>query len=362
MMRNRMLLLLLVICLLLSGCSGSSDRDIKSEYMDPGTIAQNEYRTTKVTRGDFQIDYQIDSKMTFRQGEFMYWKYSDDHYDELLVEREEIVTKGQVLATFETGVSEADILERELAVTEARASLSSLQSSYEARISAKQASLAGLEGTAYEIASMELEMLRNQYNEANASGWYRISVAQAALDRLRERKNNNSLIAPSDGIVMYTTRYFRSGDNVDTREPVVVVAEIATRAISFTNTNVYGNVPYMSHVNVIDQRTKKEFTGTVVSCAAVTGASEDEVWIEIDQELGDEDLIGAVRISGTILKKTDVLLIDSKALKKEGNQYYVLVLVGTSSVSKTYVKVGGQNAGSVWITEGLEEGQTLVIE
>ena len=51
-----------------------------------------------------------------------------------------------------------------------------------------------------------------------------------------------------------------------------------------------------------------------------------------------------------------------KALKKEGNQYYVLVLVGTSSVSKTYVKVGGQNAGSVWITEGLEEGQTLVIE
>ena len=56
------------------------------------------------------------------------------------------------------------------------------------------------------------------------------------------------------------------------------------------------------------------------------------------------------------------LLIDSKALKKEGNQYYVLVLVGTSSVSKTYVKIGGQNAGSVWITEGLEEGQTLVIE
>ena len=60
MMRNRMLLLLLVICLLLSGCSGSSDRDIKSEYMDPGTIAQNEYRTTKVTRGDFQIDFQDD--------------------------------------------------------------------------------------------------------------------------------------------------------------------------------------------------------------------------------------------------------------------------------------------------------------
>ena len=138
---------------------------------------------------------------------------------------------------------------------------------------------------------------------------------------------------------------------METWEPVVVVAEIATRAISFTNSNIYGNVPYMSHVNVIDQRTKKEFTGTVVSCAAVTGAEEDEVWIEIDQELGDEDLIGAVRISGTILKKTDVLLIDSKALKKEGNQYYVLVLQGSSSVSKTYVKVGG-----------LEEGQTLVIE
>ena len=362
MTRIKVFLLFLIICLLLSGCSSSSSGDIRSEYMDPGTIAQNEYRTTKVTRGDFQIGFQIDSKMTYRHAEFMYWQYSSDHYDELLVDREEIVKKGQVLATFETGVSEADILERELAVTEARASLSSQQSSYESRISAKQASLAGLEGTDYEIAAAELEQLRAQYNEVNASGWYRITVAQEALDRLRQRKNENSLVAPFDGIVMYTSRYFRSGDNVETWEPVVVVAEIATRAISFTNSNIYGNVPYMSHVNVIDQRTKKEFTGTVVSCAAVTGAEEDEVWIEIDQELGDEDLIGAVRISGTILKKTDVLLIDSKALKKEGNQYYVLVLQGSSSVSKTYVKVGGQNASTVWITEGLEEGQTLVIE
>ena len=362
MTRNRIFLFFLVLCILLGGCSSAKDSDIRSEYMDPGAIAQNEYRTTTVTRGDFEITYQIDSKMTYRHARFMYWEHSDDHYGELLVANEDIVKKGQVLATFDVNVSEADLLERELAVMEAQASLSSAQSSYESRISAKQASLAGLEGAAYDIAAKELEQLRAQYSEAVASGWYRINVAQAAYDRLKKRQNENSLVAPFDGIVMYVSRRYRSGDNVSTGEPVVVVAEISTRAISFTNTNIYGNVPYMSHVNVTDQRTKKEFTGTVVSCAAVTGAAEDEVWIEIDQELSLEDLIGAVRINGTILKKSGVLLIDAKALKKEGNRYYVLVLQGSSAVSKTYVKVGGQNASSVWITEGLEEGQVLVIE
>ena len=100
----------------------------------------------------------------------------------------------------------------------------------------------------------------------------------------------------------------------------------------------------------------------MVSCRTVTGSEDDDVWVTVDQPLAGDELLGAVRISGTILKKTGVLLIDAKALKQEGNQYYVLVLKGTSVISKTYVKVGGQNGGTVWISEGLEEGQTLVIE
>lgn len=358
----RILVLALAACLALTGCSSSQNIDVKSEYMDPGQIARNEYRTTVVTKGDFEINYSVDSRMTYRHAQFMYWEHGEDHYLDLLVENEQVVTKGQVLATFEVSVSAADILERELAVTEAQGSLSSLQSSYESRIASKQSSMAGLEGIDYDIAASELEQLRDEYAQAAAAARYRITTAQASLDRLRKRQNEDSLVAPFDGVVMYTARNYRSGDTVTTWEPVVVVAEIETRAINFVNNNVFGSVPYMSTVSVVDQKTKKEYTGTVVSCRAVTGSEEDNVWVLIDQELSNDELLGAIRITGTILKKTDVLLIDSKALKQEGNRYYVLVLQGTSVVSKTYVKVGGQNGGTVWISEGLEEGQILVIE
>lgn len=367
MMRNnsffrRTLAAGLVLLMLLTGCSDGQSADIKSEYMDPGQIAANEYRTTTVKVGDFEINYSVDSRMTYRRARFMYWLHGEDHYQDLLVENEQVVEKGQVLATFEVDVSPADILERELAVTEAQGSLSSLATSYESRIAAKQTAMASLEGTEYDIAAAELNQIQSEYSQAAAAARARVSQAQKALDKLKQRQAENSLVAPYDGIVMYVARSYRAGDTVDTRDPVVVIAEIDSRAINFTNNNTFGSVPYMSPVSIIDQKSKKEYTGTVVSCRTVTGSEEDDVWVTVDQPLAGDELLGAVRISGTILKKTGVLLIDAKALKQEGNQYYVLVLKGTSVVSKTYVKVGGQNGGTVWISEGLEEGQTLVIE
>ena len=135
---RKILVMGLVLLMLLTGCSDGQSADIKSEYMDPGQIAANEYRTTTVKVGDFEINYSVDSRMTYRRARFMYWLHGEDHYQDLLVENEQVVEKGQVLATFEVDVSPADILERELAVTEAQGSLSSLATSYESRIAAKQ--------------------------------------------------------------------------------------------------------------------------------------------------------------------------------------------------------------------------------
>ena len=77
---RRTAVLLLSLMLLLTGCHSTDQTQIKSEYMDPGEIARNEYRTTSVTKGDFEINYSIDSRMTYRHARFMYWLHSSDHY------------------------------------------------------------------------------------------------------------------------------------------------------------------------------------------------------------------------------------------------------------------------------------------
>ncbi|MBO6158251.1 MAG: hypothetical protein J6P72_03175 [Firmicutes bacterium] len=353
----------LLICgSLLTGCQSAAGTDIKSEYLDPGILSQTDYRTCQVQKGDFEIDYTIDSRMTYRHAQFMYWLHDGDHYDELFVQNEQVVKKGDVLASFEVDVSNADILEKELALTQAQASLQDVISSYEMQISGKQTQISALAGTAYQAGLAELSQLQADYAQSKSAASYRVQQAETALEEMKKRANENTLTAPFDGIIMYVSRNFRAGDTVSINEPVVVIAETASRAISFTNTNAFGHVPYMSQVNITDQKTKKEFTGTVISCADVTGEETDEVWVEVDQELKDEDLTGAIRLSGCILKKTNVLLIDSKALRQEGNRYYVLVLRGKTAVGKTYVKVGGINGGQAWIVEGLEEGQILVLE
>ena len=56
-----------------------------------------------------------------------------------------------------------------------------------------------------------------------------------------------------------------------------------------------------------------------------------------------------------------MILIDRKALYREGNKTYVRILED-GAVKKRYVTEGLSNNEISWIADGLQEGQTLVVE
>lgn len=360
MKMNKSLAFLLILCLVLTGCAKQSTEGIKSEYLNTAVETDDNVKTTTSYIGDFQIDFSIDAQIGFSRNQDIYWEYRGDHFGELMVEVRDIVQKGDVLMTVDVNVSEADLLARELSVSEAMASLSQIDSSYYNQINQKTASMTGLTGDEKTIAQYELGKLQNEYAARRYAASYRVEQAEKALQELTDHQAKTEILAPYDGVVVYVTRNYRLGDEIPTDSVLIRVADLTSRLMTLTNLNRTYNIPYLSTVTLTDMRDQKQYSGTVVSCRDVTGDSDDEVIIIPDIPVDSTALTGAVRVTGTMLSVKNVVLIDSRAIRQEGSKRYVLVLVD-GAVSKIYVTVGGSNTTQTWITEGLEEGQTVVL-
>ena len=354
-----LLLLLALLLPCLSACSRSAlDAGSKSEYIAIGGTKDENYRTTEAYLGDFSISFEASTKLTSLRVTEIYWPYSGDQYAKVMVSEGDIVQAGQVLAEITVVISEADRLQRELAVTDARSAISQIDTSFSQQIAQANAAAQAATGDEYTLAMSRVDLLYAQYNERLAQAQARLEAAQAALQELEEHEKTTQIIAPYDAFVADIIWNWQEGETVPTWTPIMTVAALAAIAIEVTNTSPYGNVPYLSTVTIVDQKTKQSYSGTVVSCGDVTGSMTDDLVI-VPENM--EPTMNALRVYGNILDKKNVVLVNSEALKKDGNNYYVLILIGGTSVSKTYVSIGGISNGIAWITDGVQAGDELVL-
>ncbi len=360
---TRLFALLSGVLLVLSGCSPLTVHESTAEYIESANVKAGAYRTEEVYRGDFQVTYKADAMFHYTKSENLVWESADDRYLEVLVVQNQDVKKGDVLATFTVeSVSEADILERQLAIEEANASMSRIVSQYEEAITKKQESMSSLEGTAYQIASLELQQLQSQYARQMAEAQHQVNMQQEALNELQEKKAASQLVAPFDGRITYVNGDMVKGNKVEPYTTLITIEDLSSQVITFTNTSAFGKVPYQSTVTLVDRRTQEAYTGKVVSCSRVTGEENDNVIVEPDSPIETTEYMTSFEASGTLVYEPNVLLITTEAVREEGNSYYVYVVDENNATTKVYIEIGGMSEGVAWVTEGLAEGQAVLCE
>lgn len=351
-----------------AGCSASSDHKSTSEYIKPEDAVNitkvSGFETTEVVEGSFELTYQTDAYVTYTQMQSLYWENSQDRYEEILVSVGDMVKKGDVIATFEGSSSmEADVLERSLAVEEAQTALNKLIKYYDNSIANKTKSMETLTGYDYQIADLELQKLECEYAQRRAESEYQIAKLQESLNEIVEKKNNRQLLAPFDGRIEMVSREFVKGNKVNTGSPIVMISDLSSQALAFRNSNNANDVSYLSEVTLKDRVTGDTYTGKIVSCPNVTGKSGGDVIIELDEELpeGREDVY--FKVDGYILQKDSVVMVNQKALEKEGNNQFVYVLNENGARYKIYVTIGKTDTkGNTTIIEGLIPGQKVVVD
>lgn len=355
--------LIMILMLGLCSCSSSSDSVSTAEYIQSSQSTGGGYQTAEVYEGSFDIEFTSEARVMYNKSQQLTWENGEDRYGEILVQQGQMVKKGDVLATFEvTSVSDSQIMEMQLAIQEAETSLSKTTQRYEEAIAKKQESMAELKDEDYQIAALELQKLRSEYAGQIAQAQYQKSQMQKALDELLEKKADNQLVAPFDGRISYVARNIQKGNKVEAGASIMIIEDLSSRVIVFTNNNYYGSVPYLSKVTLTDRVSKKEYTGTIICCGNVSEGESDNVIIELDTPLGDDWEGMFFEVKGYITQKSKVTLVDKKAIKTERNDSYVFVLTESNAIYKTYVSVGGDNGKDAWITEGLTPGQTVLIE
>lgn len=356
-------LLAAVLMLSMSGCASDQSSQSTSEYVSGVNMSGSGYRTVEVYSGDFTVPFSGMAMTQCIKTQNLYWESSEDRYGDILVQQGQKVKKGDVLATFEvTSVSEADILSQQLAIQQIDASLAKTSQQYEEAIAKKQESLAKLESYDYQIASLEIEKLQSDYAQQAAEAARQKTLMQESLQELLDQKENNKLVAPFDGSISIITSDYQKGDKVSTSTPIIVIEDLSSLSVVFQNQSMFGKVPYLSKVKLINHRSKVEYAGTVVSCSSVTGSKMDDIVVKPDEPLPAEETTGFYDVEGLLMEKTGVVLVSTEALREEGNSNYVFLLDENNNIQKTYVSVGASAEGVAWISDGLEPGQKVLVD
>ena len=324
----------------LAACSGSP---VNTAQVTPTAIPLPviaEKPTYQVQRGALKDVLQFSGRISPAVKQELAFA-SDGRVAKVYVRRGETVTKDQLLAELEGG-----------------------QNDYNLRRA--QANL--------KIAQLRLELARLQTPQNSETNKLNVAIqeqevelAQIALDELNASYSKVRITAPFDGTVFSVS--ITDGSTVEANQTVIVVANMDDLIVSATlNSDEMSKLSVGMKVSVDPVgRNIPTVEGTVRGLpypygSADTESTDGSVQVALPQsplELG-YSVGDTVSVSLVLEEKSDALWLPSQAVREFEGRYFVIVQDGEAQ-RRVDVKVGIIEEGRTEITEGLGEGQVVVV-
>ena len=268
---------------------------------------------------------------------------------EVLVREGDRVTKGQVLARFETNELQARVNERQSAVDAARA---------DARWTARD--LGDKETLAKRniVSQSALDAARSTAeNKASM-----VSVAEAQLEIAQRNLGDAEVKAPFDGVV--GERIANQGESLPIDGKILALLDTS-------HVEVAAQMPAADVVRLkVDQPVTvtlegfgdREFRGRItrISPTAQPGSRSIPVYVEISDR--HDALRGGLFAMGTVVvaEKGHALAVPAAAMRKDDQGDYVLAVENGVLVKKPVGAVRTWSRGELVEVKGLESGMTIV--
>ena len=351
-MRKWIALPLAALCLLsLSGCFLLPAEPEVPELPLVTPYSGAEYYTAQVTRGDLTLVQTVNCTFSATRTETLKFNAVDKRYGSIFVTVGQEVTAGTLVAELD-----AETVKEQLCQAEEDIARLELQASCAEK--------------ALELALREEELRKADNTTASDARAADLAYYQASLE-IREQKREElsaeleslRLYAGIDGTVTYV-KTAKEGDTSSKAETVAIITDTASSMFT-GSTDAWKWLTPGTHVNVN--------TGdTEYPCVAVSAASlglEDTVdprgnktvYLKLEgPELPTGDNIrGSVQL--LLDSRENVLILPRRAVFTVGDQYYVYY--EDESGLKTAKPVGcGLEAGwYIEVTEGLTEGDTVIV-
>lgn len=324
--------------------------------------AEANYQTATVELGDLVSSVTGKLTVAYLHKADLSLNQSGARFKEALVKKKQEVKQGDILITFDTQVSEADLTELRL----------QRQRKWEEYLAGKEKRLAAIEAakakaqllTSYDlqIANLEIEKLQAQYEQYIFQTTRSVYAIDDKIVALEEKANNNVLVAPFDGVIDSIVS-FQTGDPVTSGKVLITMHATDTLLLQAKDAErlLRYNLPVT--IGSGSKSSMKLYSGRVVAAPNILPVtiSSDLVLVKFDEDITEDQLSKYLSFEANNLVIQNVLTVPKRAITRENGQTFVYVLED-DIIQKKYVVTRSDSGANAWVQEGLSAGQTLIID
>lgn len=355
---RRLLLGLLALALLLPlGAAGESilPEELRvPEVVNDSTAVVRRDRFVKVANGSGTVVYPKTAQLSIQEGEGIFVGYA--------VRKGAEVKAGDVLATFTRDPQTVQHETLKLQLARAEEALAQGKADREAEMAKAREALALLTDAAdRQIALQRLEKMRLALEKFAAEQERTIEGIRKQLVKLEDLLADTAILAPFDGIIENMASK-SEGDVVRAGETLLTLYAPEHVLLRVSDSNLAFRYGMRATVQGGSRNEPTILEGQVVAASNLLPFElrQQTAFLLVDDM---ETLVNLRNLtaSAETLVLEDVLMVPRSALTMQGGIYYAQILT-EDMVQKRYVATSNHRLTDLLILQGLEEGQTVLID
>lgn len=358
---KKTMILMLLLSLFLTGCgTGQTGQP----YISEGLVLpeQTNYKTTTVQTGGLIISKEGKGSVIYPFSENLYWETKNSYLKSCNVRVGAFVKKGDVLAVFDVQTDAIGLKELQMQLQRAQEAFAAEKKERANAIAEQEANAQLLTGTEQEIANLQIQKKKIDYDRYVYETQRNIASLQADIDEIRQAQKNNTLVAPFDGIVSTLTHY-EEGALVDTNKVYIKLSASDRFLVQITDSADALQYNMDMPVEVKQGTEQRSYLGKVVSVPGLlpVSAGSSTVLVQMDQSFTVQSTVKSITYTGITTSVFNITVVDKDAVHRETSRTSYVYILEDGMPKKRFVKEGLSNATQVWILDGLEPGQTLIL-
>lgn len=319
------------------------------------TTAQVEYgsiiRTMSTSNVTIVYPHKVDVRCDIINGQVA----------EVSISRTDHLEEGMQIGVLRSDNSGADLAEMQLSLERARTTLEEGVRSRDEAIARQQASLSGLSSTQRQKAQLQLQKMQLERQSFIRRHERSISQMEEKIAEYLENTREQTLLAPESGRISYYC-YATQGDSVYYDQVLLTLETASPYLLRIEDSGGewrYGmevTLEYGAHNSRSSCRARIVCADNILPHSDGTGYAYAVVEDEIDPSE-----ITQPSVKGEAYRVDNVLLIPKKAASPATGASRVALWNG-SAIANRYIRTSLSNSNVTWVVQGLEEGQTLILD
>ena len=267
------------------------------------------------------------------------------------------VKAGDPIISVQPQISDVDVEEK-------RISLEREKESYASGLSQRQENIQELfkardnisDGTEYSKMTIKIQIAQLQLEQFILTEEETIASLQADYDKLLEDLKVEYIYAPADGVVSFPGGILTEGMKITSGQKICTINDMNVGMITIDRQLNYGQKVTIE----VSTRTVESVEGTVVYVGSYSIIAPDKGSLpsNISAARGN----GSTRLHYRTLDLDNVLVVSPKAVTRENLKSYVTILDENNVTHTRQIKEGAASGDGVWVTNGLSEGDRVVLK